>query len=262
MPRAARNYLNSNFFHVIVQGIKKDYIFNKSIYIEKYLHLLREKFSSYSTRIIAYCIMNNHTHILIYSPNIEELSSLMRAINTSYALYYNKQENRVGYVFRNRFVSEPIFNEKYLLNCIAYIHNNPVKAKMVNLPSQYKYSSYNDYLNKTGFIDDKVLQLVFGSSKDYLSQFLVIHNSNKIDFKEYIEDSIDYQIVIQEYLNNPNYSLNDIIQNKNWKSKENQKFLVNLIIELKEKCGLPLSSISQILKINRHTLSKLLSQNL
>ena len=261
MPRTSRKSLGSNFFHVIVQGIKKEYIFNKNIYIEKYLHLLKEKTSSYSTKIISYCIMNNHAHILFYSENIQELSSIMKAINTSYALFYNKCENRVGYVFRDRFVSEPILNEKYLQNCIAYIHNNPVKAKMVKSSSQYKSSSYNDYIYKTGFINDTVLQLVFGSTKDYLSQFLIIHDYDEIHFKEYIEDFIDYKLVIQDYSNNPNYSLHEIIQNKDWKSKENQEFLINLIIDLKEKSGLSLRSISQILKINRQTLSKMLHQH-
>lgn len=258
MPRIARKYLEANFFHVIVQGIKKEYIFKNNTYIEKYIYLLKEKSSTYSTKIIAYCIMNNHAHILFYSKNIVELSSLMRSLNTSYALFYNRLENRVGYVFRNRFVSEPILNEIYLHNCISYIHNNPVKAKIVNSPSQYIYSSYNDYINKTGFVDDEVLRLVFGSNKDYLSQFLSVSNINEIDFKDYIEDLIDYNIVIQEYFNNPNYSLNHIIKNKDWKSEENKKFLKNLIIDLREKSGLSLRSISQILNINRQTLSKIL----
>lgn len=258
MPRIARKYLKSNFFHVIVQGIKKEYIFYNNRYIEKYISLLKEKSSTYSTKIIAYCIMNNHAHILFYSKNIEELSSLMRSINTSYALFYNRLENRVGYVFRNRFVSEPILDEFHLNNCISYIHNNPVKAKIVNSPSQYIYSSYIDYINKTGFVDDEVLRLVFGSSKDYLSQFLLINNLNQIDFKDYIEDLIDYKLVIHEHFNNPKYSINDIIKNKDWKSEENKQLLKNLIIDLKEKSGLSLRSISQILNINRQTLNKIL----
>lgn len=128
MPRIGRKKLQTTFFHIIVQGINKEYIFYNEEYIKEYKKLLLDNLNKYNVKIIAYCIMNNHTHILLYTENIEEMSKYMKSINTSYAKYYNRNENRVGIVFRNRYESEPIYEKRYLLNCIGYIHNNPVKA--------------------------------------------------------------------------------------------------------------------------------------
>ena len=149
MPRIARKDLESTYFHVISQGIEKKYIFEKEIYKKRYLQLLYKESENFEIKIIAYCIMDNHVHLLINVEKIETMSKFMHKVNFMYAQYYNFMENnRKGYVFRNRFVSEPICDEFHLLNCIIYIHNNPVKAKMVKYAYQYKYSSYNIFLTK------------------------------------------------------------------------------------------------------------------
>ena len=145
MPRIARKQLETNYFHVMTQGIEKRYIFNKDKYKLKYIELLNEHNIEYKINIIAYCIMDNHIHLLIETNTIENMSKFMHKINLKYAQYYNFIENgRIGYVFRDRFTSEPILDEKHLYNCIRYIYNNPVKAKIVEYPYQYKYSNYND----------------------------------------------------------------------------------------------------------------------
>ena len=75
--------------------------------------------------------MNNHAHFLIYTQDLEDFSKFMHRVNLIYAQKYNKEKNRCGVLFRNRYESEPIYNEKYLINCIKYIHDNPVKAGIV-----------------------------------------------------------------------------------------------------------------------------------
>ena len=143
MPRIKRNNLNSNIFHIMSQGISKEYIFEKGQDKRKYRKLLSENYNKYDIEIIAYCIMGNHVHLLIKSNKIENISNFMHQINMKYALYYNKNRNRVGYVFRSRFKSQEINTEKYLINCIHYIHNNPIKAHICDEKSEYLYSSYN-----------------------------------------------------------------------------------------------------------------------
>lgn len=150
MPRHARKNYETSFFHVIVQGINKEYIFNEEENIEKYLQIIDNNLNEGEIEIISYCIMNNHAHFLIYTKSIEELSKFMLKTNTSFARYYNKKISRVGYVFRDRYISEPIMNERYLISCINYIHKNPVKANMVKNCAEYKYSSYNKFLMAEG----------------------------------------------------------------------------------------------------------------
>lgn len=145
MPRIARKQLETTYFHVMTQGIEKRYIFNEDKYKLKYIELLNKHSTEYEINIIAYCIMDNHVHLLLETNKIEDMSKFMHKINFKYAQYYNYMENgRIGYVFRNRFTSEPICDEKYLYNCIRYIYNNPVKAGIVKYPYQYKYSNYNE----------------------------------------------------------------------------------------------------------------------
>jgi REP element-mobilizing transposase RayT len=121
MPRRARRDNESSFFHIIVQGIDKKYIFSSENYMKKYYELIIEKSLKHNINVLAYCIMGNHAHLLIYTTQIRDMSNFMRDVNTEYGTYYNKKEKRVGYVFRDRFVSEPICNTRYLYNCISYI---------------------------------------------------------------------------------------------------------------------------------------------
>ena len=85
MPRIARNCLDTSFFHVMVQGINKEYIFKNNQYINRYLQLLKEKLNREKLEIIAYCIMNNHAHLLIQVGDIKELSKYMQKVNSTYA---------------------------------------------------------------------------------------------------------------------------------------------------------------------------------
>lgn len=153
LPRQARKYYSTPFFHVIVQGINKEYIFCEERYINRYLNLLERNIASTQIYVLAHCIMNNHAHLLVRSENMLEMSKFMQKTNTMFANYYNKVVNRVGYVFRDRYISEPIMNEKYLINCINYIHNNPVKAGMVKECSEYKYSSYRKFLDESEILN-------------------------------------------------------------------------------------------------------------
>ena len=131
MPRKARKDLDAKFLHIMIQGINKEYIFEKEKYIKMYLSIFNNYIKQYEITLISYCIMNSHAHFLIHTLNIKELGSFMQKVNLVFSQRYNELENRVGVIFRNRYKAEPIYDKKYLINCIKYIHNNPVKAKIV-----------------------------------------------------------------------------------------------------------------------------------
>lgn len=245
MSRIARRNLNTTFFHIIVQGINKEYVFSKNEYIEKYKNLLISNLQKYDVRIIAYCIMNNHAHLLLHTENIEMMSAYMKSINTSYARYYNKEENRVGFVFRNRYESEPIYEQRYLWNCIAYIHNNPVKANIVDSVEKYKYSSYKDYINMNGIATRDTIKLVFGSTREYINIYKEIHK-NKVKFKDYVEN-VSYE---KEYKDLSKINTKEIILNKE-KLKET---IFKLVIEQK----IPINKVSELLGISRYKISRII----
>ena len=178
MPRVSRNSINSKYIHVITQGIKKEYIFQEDKYKQKYINLLNKFIQDYnSVNILAYCVMDNHTHFLVYTDKINDLSKVMSKLNTSYGMFYNNTTGRVGYVFKNRYYTQEIVDEKHLFNTLAYIHKNPVKAGIVKSESDYKYSSYCNYIE--GQIKTEIIKLIFNINDkyNYLDQFYYIHEN-------------------------------------------------------------------------------------
>ncbi len=247
MPRIARKDLRTNYFHVIAQGINREYIFNSKYLKEKYRELSLKYKEDYGIKILAYCIMDNHVHMLLYCNEINEMSAYMKSVNTSYAKFYNHIKDRVGYVFRNRYEAEPIYNQKYLLNCIGYIHNNPVKASIVKKPENYKYSSYNDYIKKDGIASEEIIKFCFGNSNNYLEQYILIHK-NKNKYKD-IDNEIDYTNFIEKI---KKVNLNEI-------KKDEIKLKKLLTIAIKEE-KIPITKVVKIFEIDRYRIYRLLKK--
>lgn len=97
-------------------------------------------------KLHAFCLMPNHFHLLIEQCGDVPISKLISQICTSYAMYINKKHKRVGHVFQDCFKAVLIETNPQLMWTSAYIHMNPVKAKLVKHPKDYKWSSYNDYI--------------------------------------------------------------------------------------------------------------------
>ena len=96
MPRKPRYYYQSSFYHIMVQGDEKKYIFKQEKYKKRYLYLLKHNAFRNDVEIIAYCLMDNHVHILIHDDEIKQITKLMQKTNTSYAKLYNSLKKRVG----------------------------------------------------------------------------------------------------------------------------------------------------------------------
>ena len=241
MTRKRRKLLNGKICHHIVQGINKEYIFKEDEDKKKYLDLLRKYYMEYEIDIICYCIMDNHAHLILYSSNIENISDFMRKVNSIYAMYYNKKYNRVGYVFRNRFKSILILTRKQLCIWIKYIHMNPVKANIVKNENEYKYSSYNDYLNKSGFLNQRILNFLFLKPQNYIEKF------KSIPYKNIYDNKIVLKNILDKFLKQENICLNQL------RKKENlvEKFISYLN---SKKYNYSKQELADILKISRATL--------
>ena len=222
MPIYPRNFSQTIFFHVITQGINKEYIFDKPEDIKYYIKNMYRLKEKLDVQIIAYCIMNNHAHILIKTNNIHELGKYMQCLNTKYGKYYNKKYNRIGYVFRDRYKSEGIYSEKQLYNCIQYIYNNPVKAGICVKPEEYPYSNYR-------------------KMNGQVSQEFIF-----LDIEEDREDLIKQ--VIERFLMCNKLKLKDL-------QKERGK-LTELICILRDKYKMSFRKISEELEIGRERIRR------
>lgn len=243
MPRKSRNLLGEILCHHMVQGINREYIFQTNDEKKKYLELLKNYYLQFEIDIVAYCIMDNHAHLLMYSKGIQNISNFMQQVNLLYAKYYNKKKERVGYVFRNRFESVPIMTREQMYQCIKYIHMNPVKAGIVKKEDQYEYSSYQDYFNRTGFVNDKLLKFVFNSSENYIEKFQKIEYKDLNLHKENFDiEKLFKDFLIKEKVNSLQVRKSKILV---------QKF-INYLISNQYKCSK--SEISKVLPISRATL--------
>jgi len=254
MPRISRSVFSKGFFHIMSQGINKSFIFKQKYLKKEYLYLIKKFSKEFNIIIIAYCIMDNHAHLLLYSDSISNISSYMQKINSSFAKYYNYKNNRVGYVFRDRFLSEYIKDEKQLYTCIKYIHMNPVKAKIVKNEQDYEFSSYKDYLYNKGIFSSELLNLVFYNDKNYVSKFLSIKNNDTLYFLEVDSDTIPsskrIENFIQDYLNNNNLNIHDI--------KYNKKYLYDICFHLVKKLNIKQKEIAKYFNLHPSTISKIL----
>ena len=147
MPRQAREKGAYSTYHIILRGNERRKIFMCNEDKSKFLDILERVRIRYHCIIEAFCLMDNHVHMLV-NDNGHDISQIMKSLNISYVSYFNKTYNRVGHLFQDRFRSELITDDNYLLQVSVYIHQNPVKAGIVDIPEQYEWSSMNAYLGK------------------------------------------------------------------------------------------------------------------
>lgn len=154
MARQARQISPTGYYHVMMRGNNRETIFIKKSQKLYFIDSLRALSIEEAIRIVAYALMDNHVHIAVKG-EIGNISSAIKKLNIKYAIKYNKDTKRIGHVFQDRYRSEIIVDDKYLLQVVRYIHNNPVKANIVGSPEEYRWSSYNEYKNGHFEIVDK-----------------------------------------------------------------------------------------------------------
>ena len=144
MARSLRVEYAGAFYHVLNRGNAAGLIFKSSRDREKFLEYLGKTVERFFIRIHAYCLMPNHYHLLIETPE-PNLSRAIQWINVSYATYFNRKRDRHGHLFQGRFKAILIEADEYLKQLSRYIHLNPVRAKLVDKPAEYVWSSYPSF---------------------------------------------------------------------------------------------------------------------
>jgi putative transposase len=187
LPRVARKKSKSGIYHVIIRGINRQILFEEREDYKRFIKVLQKYKATCKYRLFAYCLMSNHVHLLLMVGE-EPLGTVMRKICSSYALWYNKKYDRVGYLFQDRFKSEPIEDEVYFLTVLKYVFRNPVKAGIVAKVEDYIWTNYIDYIderkNKTGINNTDlsfVLNIFNTSRKEAISSFIEYVNDSNND---------------------------------------------------------------------------------
>lgn len=163
--RVARKQSEADIYHVVTRGTGQQIIFEDDADHEEFLRLLESETKEGDFGLYAWCLMSNHVHMLVHSP-LEALAPRMRHLLSGYAMYFNKKSGRVGHLFQDRFLSEPVSDDAYLITVVRYIHQNPVKARIADV-DEYRWSSYREYLQGGGICDTSFPLAVFGSTEEF-----------------------------------------------------------------------------------------------
>ena len=142
MARSPRIALPGYPHHVIQRGNNRQAIFLSDEDYKFYLGCFRKAKEERRCRIYAYCLMSNHVHFLIEPADSQGLSRLLQSVGRRYVQYFNWRHGRTGTLWEGRFRSSLVSMDDYLLACCRYIELNPVRAKMVPHPRDYRWSSY------------------------------------------------------------------------------------------------------------------------
>ncbi|UCZ52829.1 transposase [Bacillus shivajii] len=149
MGRKRRIWIPNQFVHVVSRGVRRDPLFlDENDHVEAF-YMLSDVYEKAPFEMISYCFMTNHFHFLIRTSE-QPVSKVMALFNKRYANYFNIKYCFSGYVFESRFHSTPVNDERGILEVSRYIDLNPVKAKMVEYPAEYPWSSYHFYASDIG----------------------------------------------------------------------------------------------------------------
>lgn len=153
MPRQSRQSSGTGIHHVMMRGINHQNIFEDEEDNNQFINTLdrmRVRYdddgypSGSNCTYYAYCLMNNHFHLLIRERE-ETVGETIKRIASSYVYYYNRKYGRDGHLFKERFKSEPVNDMAYFTVLLRYIHQNPLKAGVVEKVKDYEYSSWGEY---------------------------------------------------------------------------------------------------------------------
>lgn len=206
----------------------------------------------------AFCLMDNHVHMMI-SEGEDDIAKVIKRIAVSYVSYFNEKYKRVGHLFQDRYKSEAVSEDAYVLTLARYIHQNPLKAGMVKEMLDYRWSSYNGYLDdedpSTKVTDTETLLGIFSADKQkarsMYAEYMAVQNEDiYMDIGKNTETMNDEES-LKLY--------KEMLRVKGLKSIEAAKEhdLYDFLSGFKETTNLSIRKIAAITGINKDRLSKI-----
>lgn len=277
MSRPLRIEYPDAVYHVTSRGNARNDIFHADQDRKEFLSILDSVVRRYNWLCHAYCLMNNHYHLLIETPD-GNLSQGMRQLNGIYTQKYNWLHHKTGHVFQGRYKAILVEKESYLLELCRYVVLNPVRARMVAKPEEWKWSSYRytaGFIKAPGYLTTDWIISLFGNNKteaqklyrrfikegidgsspweELRGQILLGEEAFVDKYREMLHDKIEIKEIprTQRYLNRPQLSA---LLSGEYKKAERDK----LIKTAHERYGYRLKEIADHLRIHYTTVTKAL----
>jgi len=159
-----------HYYHIYNRGVNRGPIYFSKENYHFFLDRLGKYFNMETARILAYCLMPSHFHLLVY-PIIDDFGNkVMQLFSVSYTKAINKRQNRTGPLFQGPYQAILIDKNRYLLHLSRYIHLNPVSAGLVDHPDQWEFSSFRDYIGnrRGGITRPDIIIEYFKDSSEYV----------------------------------------------------------------------------------------------
>jgi putative transposase len=176
VPRRPREEVEGGIYHVYARGNNRQRIFVDDEDRRLYLALLHGVAERYEWRCLAYCLMDNHVHLLIETPK-PNLAQGMQRLQSAYAQLFNERHDRVGHLFQGRYGAVRLETDEQLWSTLAYIAANPVEAGMVERADEWPWSSHHQVLAQKSFglIDlDRLIALLSGSARQPIATYAAL----------------------------------------------------------------------------------------
>lgn len=194
MPRTARVAPSGYVYHVLTRGNNRQDVFaDDSDYI-KYLEVLLRYKEKYLFKLYHYVLMTNHVHLVIEpTENGGNLSEIMKGINLAYAQHYKRKYSHTGHFWQDRYKSIIISMDEYLLACGSYVELNPVRARMVDNPMEYRWSSYRAYAygKKDTIVDEHSIYLQLSEDE----------GQRKVKYREFVRGMLKVKDAMKGEMN-------------------------------------------------------------
>ncbi len=231
----------------MLRGIDKRNVFLHDEDKEKFLYYLFRARELGGFELYGYCLMDNHIYILMKEG--EELGKSIKRITVGYVQWHNKKYRRTGCLFQNRYKSEVVEYDKYLIAVARYIHQNPVKAKIVRKIKEYEWSSYKDYIlsynDESTEIDTDLIISYFGT------QYIFQDYMKKPNDDKFLEYEIKKSYTDEKLKN----VINSIVDPKDM-IKLSQKERDKIIYHIYESTGVSIRQLSRVMGIGRGIIQR------
>lgn len=203
MPRQARIKSITGIYHIMLRGIDKRDVFLENEDKIKFLESVEKAKEKGKFKVLGYCLMDNHIHLLLKED--EEIGTSVKRITVGYVGWHNKKYERTGHLFQNRYLSEPVNTEEYLMMVLRYIHLNPVRAKLTLSAKDYKWSSFGNYFlfyyGQKTVVDGEIIENYFKTFKEFSKYMNTLNDDECLETKKvnYNNDDKLIQIIRNKY---------------------------------------------------------------
>ncbi|MGA3203014.1 MAG: transposase [Bryobacteraceae bacterium] len=159
MPRNSRCVLPGLAYHVTQRGSNRERVFFSPSDYKMYLALIRDHAADAKARVLTYCLMTNHVHLIVVPEEVDSLAVLFRRVHGRYSQYLNTRRHRSGHLWQARYYSCPL-SGNHLWIALRYVEQNPCRAYLAGNPEQYRWSGAEAHL-VTGIDTSRVLDMEF-----------------------------------------------------------------------------------------------------